>query len=221
MAEPYDRDKHPTPPWSWHDDAEIGDGAGYWQLDDSAGGETDDDEGDRRGFECVQYTYAKVQGRRPLRDDPHRAEEASKVFEDLGYARVDCGQCGCGDGRCKDCIVIYSAGDGGAHHVAAFDPRLCDWGGKLHGSGPIVRFKRPQDFMRPRQIGPDGTETRPADTMACYCKRRETPGPYISDIEMRQGFSDEAAPAPRSLGGSLIRLILDFLRWLADLFRPR
>jgi hypothetical protein len=196
MPTPYDPQRHPSPPWEWVDDPEWGAGNGYWKLADSEG--TPGQAGPHN-FECVQYTLAKVQGRRPHHSDPTETSAAEAEFLRLGFQPVDCGRCGCGQGQCRQCVIIYYIDPQRqeSFHVAAFDPVLCDWGGKLSALGPIVRFKNPEDYKKPQE------------TMRCWC--RESSDSYISDEEINKGALT-GVEETRSL-------LAAFLRWLRELFR--
>lgn len=165
----YDDPRHPSPPWTWKTDVAWGAGGGYYELD---GTDPRADPTGRHSYECVQYTLGKIQGRPPRQTDTDDFAILLTELERLGYHEQDCALCGCGQGQCKDCVVIYSRG-GLPFHAAVFDRQLCDWGGKLRAILPLVRFKTPRDHLR-------GT-----DTMVCYC--REPAGPYISDPALDAG----------------------------------
>jgi hypothetical protein len=179
MGTPYDPAKHPDPPWQWTDDPRYGPNGGYWKLRGSDGGAADPT--GQHGYNCVQYTLAKIQGRRPHPSDGDDFSTLPQRLALLGYQQINCAQCGCDQGQCKDCVVIYSTPTGGPFHAAVFDPVLCDWGGKLSGVGPVVRFQNVTDYAKPGEI------------MTCYC--RNQPGTYISDEDVNQGYVIEEGPS--------------------------
>lgn len=172
----YDKDKHPDPPWEWvprrQKHPAQGDDGGvdgdYWRLRDSADS----------SYNCTTYTVDKVQGKAP--DGTFiPTEEATDRLTGLGYTEMDGSRCGCEEGKIKNCTVVYRNKDASktVFHAAALDPRLCDWGGKLTGSAPIIRFKRPEDYlMRYEKSERDNSE------MVFYCKDAETE--YISDEDL-------------------------------------
>jgi hypothetical protein len=216
----YDPDKHPTPPWTWHADTSWGEGGGYWELDGSAGM---DDASGGHSCDCAQYVLAKIQGRPPRQDDESDPGKIAALLPGLGYTQTECESCGCGDGQCKDCVVIYSRG-ARAYHVAVFDRELCDWGGKANAAMGIRRFKKPGDYLRG------------SDTMVCYC--RQTPGPYISDVALneqspetfpprRPGFFEQLWKLPEAILDAiasqirlwLLQILAALLRGLAGMVR--
>jgi hypothetical protein len=209
----YDPDKHPSPPWTWEPDPAWGDAGGYWKLDGSEGMA---DSSGGHSCDCVQYVLAKIQGRGPTRADEADPGKLAPLLLGIGYTPIDCELCGCGQGQCTDCVVIYSR-DGRAFHAAAFDRELCDWGGKRNAAWGIIRYRRPGDYLREN------------DTMVCYCRR--TPGPYISDVDLNErspetfgmrepGLLEKVAQLPEAIGEAIRRqLRLALLGLVAAILR--
>jgi hypothetical protein len=137
-----------------------------------------------KNYNCVQYTLAKIKGEAPTKDTP--ADTATVVNELLkaGYKKVDCSECNCDPGKCRNCAVVYRVKGGDAStvfHAAAFDRQRCDWGGKLSSSGPIVRFPKPEDYLK--RLDSEAAANSEYD---CYCFEELEEGDYISDEDLHE-----------------------------------
>ena len=166
MAQCYDPQHHPDPPWECKGNPPTG----YYVLRES----------NRSSANCVQYLGYKLLGQSPQAGDTPPVTETGEIeqwLKDNGFTRrgtVPCaGQapeiCGCGEGQLTNCAVVYWDTDQKqVYHVAAFDPELCDWGGKLSGGSLIERYKDPGDYCRRRE-GSDKVEMR------FYCKDAPRP----------------------------------------------
>lgn len=215
MGDPYEKEgarRRHAPVWRWNDELD------WWELPNS----------DRADCICAQYVLYKLLGLVP---DPDLVIEEVDLevsdpsflewLEENGFRPAEGGprtegappQCGCGDGRQTACVVLYRDSQGGAPiHVAAFDAKLCDWGGKLSGPGGIVRFCDPEDYLNRL-----AAEERGAVEMVFYCK--DEAGPYVSDEAINRGLNrvadDESAddePVPDDFG--LFPLLRRWLGWV-------
>ena len=133
-----------------------------------------------KDYNCVQYTLAKVQGKPPDASTPANKSGVVDELTKLGYAKVFCEECGCPPKKCANCVVVYrkkGEGNDTVFHVAAFDPKRCDWSGKLRPTKPIVRFKDPGDYLK--YFDPDAQADSEFD---CYCNLHEAP--HISDEDL-------------------------------------
>ena|GEM_PF-6679494 len=205
--------------WDWHDF--------YYELPHSRDIDCN----------CSNYTVYKLTGIHPSPDlvmSPGPIESITSWLMDQGYAASDpvpCdgqapGHCGCG--QQTNCAVVYrNTGDKAIMHVAAFDAKLCDWGGKLTSrrSGPaggqatpgIVRYCDPGDYCC---FGDEDSASQVE--MIFYCKAEAAP--YISDEAINRGLRLQdrpAEPVPDDFGlFPILRKWLDavlpsWLRWLA------
>jgi hypothetical protein len=77
---------------------------------------------------------------------PCETHEVEAKLRELGWVPGEC-NCGCGPAQSKACAVLYTTADGDVFPAAIFDHVRCDWGGKLSGFGPIVRYKRARDYL--------------------------------------------------------------------------
>ena len=197
MAQPYDPHLHPTPPWTWRDDPTWGAGNGHWELHGSSnvGGPSVSP----HSYECVQYTLAKINGRRPHHSDPAEFPQLIAALTQLGFRQHACAQCGCGAGQCRECVAIYYQGTS-PFHAAVFDRQLCDWGGKANNRDGILRYKSASDYCRA------------GETVVCWC--REPAGPYISDERINLGALTAEEAAQEQAGDALFAALLRLIRWL-------
>jgi hypothetical protein len=141
-------------------------------------------------YNCAKYAKAKLGGKSPdcCSNDDHGlevddlAKELDEKIEDPNnneYCRcMDISKCKYGEGPKKNCIVLYRSKSAKAgFHWAAFDSKRKDWGGKLTDNKPIVRFTKPEDYLR--TLNEEACED---SEMVFYCKLDE--GKYISDEEL-------------------------------------
>ena len=142
---------------------------------------------DQKRFVCFEYTLRKLTWDRnnpspPQSGDAGCSEQNIEAeLEGAGYAlQPDGAGCGCAAGQNKHCAVIYTDQNGTIFHAAAFDPVLCDWGGKLSAGDGIARFKNAGDYIQ--SLSPD---VRSTTRMKFYCLQQGQRAPdYISDEEL-------------------------------------
>lgn len=141
VVEGYDVKGHPPDKWIWTDRGS----ASMYELKNSS----------ERRFVCTEYTFLKLtwNDKKPISprtdDSACNTEDIVQDLENAGFERVEGSQCGCEENKNKHCAVLYIDRDSQTvTHGAAFDVKLCDWGGKLAGDRPIVRFKGPHDYVK-------------------------------------------------------------------------
>jgi len=180
----YDHAGHPHTDWEWV----VSGTTGYYRLKGS----------NNKGYQCSEYTYSKLNWDSQNERPPYWCATgvcaqfvSTDVFEERmaakGYVPSDPQgnpysgtACGCGSGQTRNCAVIYfDTNSGAVFHVAAFDPVLCDWGGRLRNNAYINRFKNPQDYIN---ITVDPS-LRATTGMRFICKTGAAPD-YISDEDL-------------------------------------
>lgn len=79
-----------------------------------------------------------------------------------------------------------------ADHAMVYDPRYCDWGGKMRASRPIIRFRNPVDYITILEGSPANIKNY---EVVLFCHSSFTPflGPMIPDGKFNQGAR---TPAP-------------------------
>lgn len=185
-----------------------------------------EDGGQPKKYNCSEYTVAKLEGRPPHwppQNDPgtHTTETAEieaklKVppfsFVELTSPDGSQAPADCACARRTKCVVMYfdrGAGTAGTprepYHVAIFDPRYCDWGGKESGFGEIRRYKNPGDYLelRKRHYESQGL-TPPDDYMVFLCpSEQDEAWKPKTDFWLHEQASEARPPAtePQGRGG--------------------
>lgn len=163
---------------------------------------------DDHKYNCGDYTDAKLNGTSPdnCTNDDHKisVDKLKKKLEnsDSGYTKKTDGS-KCGTAQSKICAVMYyNKEDGEAFHWAAYDGDRGDWGGKISANGDIVRFKKPEDYLKWLS-----EEVRESTGMVFYCKEGEPK--KISDEKLDEGTKPcTEKPKPNGKNGCMTVALL-------------
>ncbi len=140
--------------------------------------------GQPKRYNCSESALAKLENRPPKDPDDADMTETDEIeaklkappfsFVELESPEGSLAPADCACKKKTKCVVLYFDRNAGEprnpYHVAVFDPRTCDWGGKESGHGEVRRYRNPGDYIewRRRKAAEQGLPP-PNDTMVFLC----------------------------------------------------